>query len=120
MNLSSDVFRAAAAEMILAAPPPSDGSGGATTFLNSSAGTMIKAVCGAVALILVIVAVFKAVQGVMRGRPAESAKVVVGCLFVAAILFNLQLTIELIQQFGKILGAMIDSLGDLTGGKAGG
>lgn len=97
----------------LAASP--DGSKGANSFLSSSAGTALIAICGAIAIVIVVISVLKMINGIGRGRPGEAFKSLVFGLVIGALLFNLNLTIDGVSAMAKVAGKVISSFSSIAG-----
>ena len=98
----------------LAVPP--NGSSGATDFLEqSAAGKALVAICGAIAIVIVVISVFKMINGIGRGRPGEAFKSLIFGLLVGGLLFNLKLTIDGVDVMADVAGKIIASFRDITG-----
>lgn len=99
---------------VLAVPP--DGSTGANNFLDqSAAGKALVAICGAIAVVIVVISVFRMVNGIGRGRPGEAFKSLIFGLLIGALLFNLNLTITGVNLMADVAGKVISSFSDITG-----
>lgn len=99
---------------VLAEAP--DGSEGAKSFLETSAaGKALVAICGALAVVIVVIAVFRMISGIGRGRPGEAFKSLVFGLLVGGLLFNLQLTVDGVKFMGGIVEKVFSSAEDITG-----
>lgn len=92
-----------------------DGSHGAESFLGSGAGKALIAICGAIAIVIVVISVLKMINGIGRGRPGEAFKSLVFGLVIGALLFNLNLTIDGVSAMAKVAGKVIDSFSSITG-----
>lgn len=93
------------------AAPIGDGDAGATSFLTDSpAGKALVAICGAVAVIIVVIAVFRMISGIGRGRPGEAFKALVFGLLIGGLLFNLNLTITGVKAMGDFTGKVFESV----------
>ena len=97
---------------VLAAPV---GDTGANSFLDSSAGQALVAICGAVAVVIVVISVFRMISGIGRGRPGEAFKALVFGLLIGGLLFNLNLTIDGVTAMSDMIGKVFDSVTSVTG-----
>ena len=98
------------------AVPPGSGETGANSFLDSSAGTALVAICGAVAVVIVVISVFKMVNGIGRGRPGEAFKSLIFGLLIGGLLFNLNLTIDGVNLMANVTKKVVTSLTSISGG----
>ncbi|WP_141578173.1 hypothetical protein [Actinomadura sp. WMMA1423] len=93
---------------VLAAPI---GDTGANSFLNDSpAGKALVAICGAVAVVIVVFAVFRMINGIGRGRPGEAFKSLIFGLLIGGLLFNLNLTLTGVNMMGDLVGKIFTSV----------
>lgn len=99
---------------LLAASVDGSGKDGANHFLSSPAGTALEAVCGAIAIVIVVISVLKMINGIGRGRPGEAFKSLVFGLVIGALLFNLSLTIDGVSAMAKVAGKVIDSFSSIA------
>lgn len=91
------------------------GSSGANNFLTSGAGKALVAICGAIAIVIVVISVLKMVNGIGRGRPGEAFKSLIFGLVIGALLFNLNLTIDGVSAMAKVADKVISSFSTITG-----
>jgi hypothetical protein len=97
---------------VLAAPI---GEQGANSFLDSPAGTAVKAFCGALALIIGLVGVIKMTSSLGRGRVGQAFQQVIFCWFIAGLLFNPNLTINAASFFSDVAGKILCSVNEVAG-----
>lgn len=105
----------AAGTVTVAAGTAGDGSAGAGAFLSSPAGTVVIAICGAIAVLLVLVGIFQAASHHRKGRAAEGWRILIMCLIMGALLFNLNLTVDGIKSFSNLVSQVVSSIGSVTG-----
>lgn len=96
---------------VLAAPV---GDTGANKFLDSPIGTAVIGLCGAVAIVIVVVCIFRMIKSVTSGRPGEGFKILVFGLIIGGLLFNLNLTVKGVNQMSGLVGKVFDSVGSIT------
>lgn len=97
---------------VLAAPI---GDQGATDFLGTDAGKALVAICGALALIIVVIGVIRMVNGIGRGRPGDAFKSLTFALIIGGLLFDLNLTISGVKVMSNITGKVFTSIDSLVG-----
>jgi hypothetical protein len=91
------------------------GDTGANSFLNdSAAGKALVAICGAVAVVIVVFAVFRMINGIGRGRPGEAFKSLIFGLLIGGLLFNLNLTITGVNMMGDLVGKIFSSVDSVS------
>lgn len=91
------------------------GETGANNFLNSTIGTAVIGLCGAVGVIVAVVCIFRMIKHVTNGKPGEGFKVLVFGLMIGGLLFNLNLTISGAKEMGSLVQKVFDSAGSVTG-----
>ncbi len=91
------------------------GSEGASTFLDSTAGKALSAICGAIAIVIVVVAILRMISGIGRGRPGEAFKSLVFGLLIGGLLFNLKFTIDAVGWMAGIVEKVFESVKQVTG-----
>jgi hypothetical protein len=103
----------AVAEMyrVLAAPI---GEEGANNFLDSDAGKALVALCGALALVIVVIGIVRMVNGIGRGRPGDAFKSLTFALLIGGLLFNLNLTITGVKAMSDLTGKVFTSITSIT------
>jgi uncharacterized membrane protein len=103
-------------DIILAAP--GTGTGGSTEGVNAfwatSAGNILSMLMAIIGVLLVIGSAFKAASHISNSKPGPALKVFGGALIVAAFLFFPNLITDAIAMFGKAVGAVINSGGDIV------
>ncbi|MFF5259913.1 hypothetical protein ACFY4C_13275 [Actinomadura viridis] len=97
---------------VLAAPI---GEEGANSFLDSPAGEALVAICGALAIVIVVIAIFRMVSGIGRGRPGEAFKALTFGLLIGGLLFNLNLTMDGVNAMSNITGKIFSSIDQIIG-----
>ncbi|MEV0405841.1 hypothetical protein [Actinoallomurus sp. NPDC050550] len=93
----------------------SDGGSGATNFLQSTIGTAVIGLCGAGAVIIMVVVTFKMVKSATNGRPGEGVKVFFWGLVISGMLFRLDITVSAVGFMGGLIQKVFDSAGSVTG-----
>ncbi|WP_173097336.1 hypothetical protein [Actinomadura verrucosospora] len=102
---------------VLAAPI---GEQGANDFLDSDAGKALMALCGALALVIVVIGIVRMVNGIGRGRPGEAFKSLVFALLIGGLLFNLKLTITGVKAMSGLTEKVFTSITSVTDNSDGG
>lgn len=97
--------------MILAA---GGGKEGADSFLDSALGQVVTTIAGIVGFLVVIIGLFTVIKDFSKGKIGAGVKVIIGCVLLAALLFNLQLAISAIDWLGTIVKDGIDSVKEVT------
>jgi hypothetical protein len=92
------------------------GEGGANSFLNSSLGTAVTALCGAAGVLVVLSCIFKVIKHVTSGKAAEAFKVIVFGFLLAGALFQPQLAITGAKTAASFLQKALQSFSSVTGG----
>ncbi|GAA4096778.1 MULTISPECIES: hypothetical protein [Actinomadura] len=77
---------------------------------DSPAGRALVAICGALAVVIVVFAVFRMVNGIGRGRPGEAFRSLTFGLLIGGLLFNLNLTTSGVRAMGDIVGKVFESI----------
>lgn len=95
-------------QVILAAPD------GADFFTATTLGKVIASAMKAVALLVILGAVIKAVKEVMDGKGAKAAQIVVGALVIVAFLWKPDLIGQVIDTFAGLVGAGADTVDEVT------
>jgi hypothetical protein len=91
------------------------GEEGAKNFLGDSfAGAALVTICGAIAVVIVVIAILKMVNGIGRGRPGDAFKSLIFGLVIGGLLFDLNLTIMAVKAMGEVVGKVVQSWDDLT------
>jgi hypothetical protein len=96
------------------------GNQGASSFLGTDAGKALIAICGALALIIVVIGVIRMVNGIGRGRPGDAFRSLTFALIIGGLLFDLNLTISGVNVMSNITGKVFDSISDLVGSNSDG
>ncbi|WP_433467306.1 hypothetical protein ACQPZP_09325 [Spirillospora sp. CA-142024] len=97
---------------LLAAPV---GDKGANSFLDDSpAGKALVAICGAIAVVIVVFGVFRMINGIGRGRPGEAFKSLIFALLIGGLLFNLNLTLTGVNMMGDLVGKVFSSVNTVS------
>lgn len=99
---------------------PGFGQTGVNSFFETDAGKAIGAICGAVAIIIVLFGVFRMINGIGRGRPGEAFKSLVFALLIGGLLFNLQLTVDGIKMMSGLTGKVFSSITKISDDSKGG
>ncbi|MFD0856748.1 hypothetical protein ACFQ07_31235 [Actinomadura adrarensis] len=98
---------------VLAAPI---GEEGANSFLETPAGTAVKATCGALGLIIGLVGVVRMMSSLGRGRVGQAFQTLIFCWFLAGLLFSPGLTINAASFFSDVTGKLLCSVSEVAGG----
>ncbi|GAA2404328.1 hypothetical protein GCM10010191_10070 [Actinomadura vinacea] len=99
---------------LLAAPAGDTGRSGAQEFLESPGGEALVAICGAVAVVIVVIAVFRMVNGIGRGRPGEAFRALTFGLLIGGLLFNLNLTIDGVEAMSGLVDKVFQSISKVS------
>lgn len=91
------------------------GEGGATSFLDSDIGKAVVRLCGAIALLIMVVSILRMVKSVTGGRPAEGFKVLLGGLLVGGLLINLNTTVDAVSSMSDLIENVFNSFDDVAG-----
>ena len=91
------------------------GETGANNFLNSSIGTAVVGLCGAVGVIVVVVCIFRMIKHVTSGKPGEGFKILIFGLLIGGLLFDLKLTINGVKDMGSLIDKTFSSVSSVTG-----
>ncbi|MGI5204040.1 hypothetical protein ACQEU6_20980 [Spirillospora sp. CA-108201] len=97
---------------------PDLGGNGADSFFESPAGKALVAICGAIAVVIVVFGVFRMINGIGRGRPGEAFKSLIFALLIGGMLFNLGLTVQGVTMMSKLVGKVftsVEQVGDSGG-----
>lgn len=97
---------------------PDIGDKGAESFFTSPAGKALTAICGAIAVVIVVFGVFRMINGIGRGRPGEAFKSLIFALLIGGMLFNLGVTVQGVKMMSKLVGKVftsVDQVGDSNG-----
>jgi hypothetical protein len=87
----------------------------ATSFFDSPIGGWVKAILGAVGVIIVIIAVLKAVGNFLNGKVGAGVKTIVMGLVVAAICIQPEIITNLINVMADVLNLGADSVEEIGG-----
>lgn len=87
-----------------------NGSKGANGFLDSPAGQVLITVCGALAIIVVVIGIIRMMNGIGRGRPGAAFKSLAFALLVGGLLFNLNVTITAVDAMSGLITKVFDSI----------
>jgi hypothetical protein len=102
-------------ELYIAAAPIGDtGETGATNFFKSPFGEAVVKLCGAAAIIIVVISIFRMVSSTSRGRLGDGAKSLLYGLIVGAMLFNLNITLTGVSQMAGLVDKIFSSIGQVT------
>ena len=85
----------------------------ATSFFDSPIGGWVKAILGAVGVIIVIIAVLKAVGNFLNGKIGGGVKTIVGGLVVAAICIQPEIIVNFIDVMANLLNLSADSVEEI-------
>lgn len=92
------------------------GEQGAKSFLDDTdAGKALVALCGAVALVIVVIGIFRMVTSIGRGRLSDAFKQLVFSLLIGGLLFNLNLTITGVKTMSDLTGKVFSSVTQVVG-----
>jgi len=83
---------------------------------TSSLGDPIKAVLGAVGMIVIIYAVFKAIKEALSGSVGKAAKTVISGAVIAAFMLNPPMLGSLINTVSNVVSKVISGTGDVVDG----
>ncbi|MEU9841096.1 hypothetical protein AB0C69_17915 [Actinomadura sp. NPDC048032] len=97
---------------------PELGQTGANSFFDSPAGKALVAICGAIAVVIVVFGVFRMINGIGRGRPGEAFKSLIFALLIGGMLFNLGLTVQGVKMMSSLVGKIFTSV-DQVGNSGG-
>jgi hypothetical protein len=81
----------------------------AATIWDTALGSLLRAILGAVGVIVLIIGVTKAISSFTQGTPGKGAKIIVGTAVVCAFMFRPQLVNSLIDFFATVLQTFISS-----------
>jgi hypothetical protein len=93
--------------LVVAVPP---GQTGANNFLGSDIGKLLSLLCGAIAVVIVVVCILRMIRYVTGQRPAEGFKVLMFGLIIGGLLFNLQLTVKGTSYMSGVASKVFTSL----------
>ncbi|MEO3826346.1 hypothetical protein [Actinomadura sp. B10D3] len=94
---------------------PPDGSEGADTFFETDIGEAIVKLCGAIAVVIMLLGIFRMVRGMGRGRPVEAFRALGFGLVIGALLFNLSITVDAAQVVADLLKKLMESITEIGG-----
>ncbi|MEV0662586.1 hypothetical protein ACIBI3_22955 [Actinomadura luteofluorescens] len=95
--------------MYVLAAGPDLGDKGAESFFGTPAGKALVAICGAIAVVIVVIGIFRMVNGIGRGRPGEAFKSLMFALLIGGMLFNLGITTKGAQMMSGLIVKVFDS-----------
>lgn len=96
------------------------GQVGTTNFWDTSLGKVLSVFMGVLGFLVVILALFRTVGHVTKGKPGEAIKGAVGAILLAAILFSPQLIGSVIDIGANVWSDMISTVSSITGSSSGG
>lgn len=92
-----------------------NGEGGANGFLTSPIGKTFSAICGVVAIVIVVTCVLRMIRSVTTGRPGEGFRVLTFGLVIGGLLFDLSITVSAVHYMSDLIKKIFDSTDQITG-----
>lgn len=92
------------------------GDQGAQGFLDSDMGKALVGICGAVAIVVVIVCIFRMIKSMSSGKPGEAFKTLAFGLVVGGMLFNLQMTVDTTHAMSGLVTKAFASFSKIANG----
>ena len=83
---------------------------GAATFWGTDIGGFIKAILGAVGVVIVLAGLFKGIPKGLNGKMADAAKIILGAVVLAVLCFKPELISTMITVAGDIFTKVLDSI----------
>ncbi|GAA4375317.1 hypothetical protein GCM10023088_32530 [Actinomadura verrucosospora] len=93
---------------------PDLGTKGSDSFFDSPAGKALVAICGAIAVVIVVIGILRMVNGIGRGRPGEAFKSLMFALLIGGMLFNLGITVKGVNMMSGLVVKIFDSVNSVA------
>lgn len=109
----STLSLAAAKVAVLAADDPFVNKG--KGILDGELGGPIKAIFGAIGVLIVIYALFKSLKDFAAGKIGNAVKAIAGGVLAAALCFDLTLPLTVVEKVGSLISKAVTAFGNLIG-----
>lgn len=85
-------------------------------FFDTALGGVVRSFLGAGGILIVIVAILKAIKSVSSGKIGDAVKTILGAVVLAVFMFQPSMITSLISAAAGIIEVIVSSIGDLAGG----